>query len=189
MRNSNFNIHQNLLDRCLEGDQKAQFEIYRLYYKSMYNSCLRIVSVPEEAEDIMQESFLAAFHKLKSYNKSVSFGAWLKRIVINKSLDTLRKRKTLFETLNPELPITEEAELEPVSLSLEEVKNAIKTLPDGYRMILSLILIEGYNYDEASAILKIKNVTCRTQFLRAKLKIREAIIENKKKNKKVEQHG
>jgi RNA polymerase sigma-70 factor (ECF subfamily) len=91
LENKYINIHQELLNRCQQGDQGAQFEIYRLYYKSMYNSSLRIVGVREEAEDIMQESFLTAFRKLKSYGGEVSFGAWLKRIVINRSLDILRK--------------------------------------------------------------------------------------------------
>ena len=105
MGNKYINIHQDLLDRCLEGDKKAQFEIYRLYYKSMYNSSLRIVNVTEEAEDIMKESFLTAFRNLKSYSGEVSFGSWLKKIVINRSLDVLRKRKVLFEELHAELPV------------------------------------------------------------------------------------
>src|SRR5665648_1059071 len=117
LENKYINIHQDLLDRCIDGDKKAQFEIYRLYYKSMYNSSLRIVDVPEEAEDIMQESFLTAFRKLKTYSGDVSFGAWLKKIVINRSLDVLRKRKVLFEELHAELPIVNEPEPETASIT------------------------------------------------------------------------
>ena len=126
----------------MEGDKKAQFEIYRLYYKSMYNSSLRIVGIPEEAEDIMQDSFLTAFRKLKTYSGDVSFGAWLKKIVINRSLDALRKRKVIFEELHAELPVANEPESEVDSVTVEEVKSAIDTLSDGYRTILSLILLE-----------------------------------------------
>jgi len=184
--NKYINIHQDLLDRCLDGDKKAQFEIYRLYYKSMYNSSLRIVGIPEEAEDIMQESFLTAFRKLKTYSGDVSFGAWLKKIVINRSLDELRKRKVLFEELHAELPVANEPEPEAESITVEEVKSAINSLSDGYRTILSLILLEGYDHEEVSEILGIKNVTSRTQFSRARQRLREILTENRKRTDKGE---
>ena len=186
MENKYINIHQDLLDRCMEGDKKAQFEIYRLYYKSMYNSSLRIVGIPEEAEDIMQESFLTAFRKLKTYSGDVSFGAWLKKIVINRSLDALRKRKVLFEELHVELPVVSEPEPEVASITVEEVKSAINSLSDGYRTILSLILLEGYDHEEVSEILGIKNVTSRTQFSRARQRLREILTDNRKRADKGE---
>ena len=168
----------------MDGSQKAQFEIYRLYYKSMYNSSLRIVGVPEEAEDIMQDSFLTAFRKLNKYNGEVSFGSWLKKIVINRSLDTLRKRKVLFEELHAELPVVDERESEVEPITVAEVKTAINQLSDGYRTILSLILFEGYDHEEVSEILGIKNVTSRTQFSRARQKLRDILTENKKRQMK-----
>jgi len=184
--NKYINIHQDLLDRCTEGDKSAQFEIYRLYYKSMYNSSLRIIGIPEEAEDIMQESFLTAFRKLKTYSCEVSFGAWLKKIVINRSLDALRKRKVLFEELHAELPVANEPEPEEESITVEEIKSAINLLSDGYRTILSLILLEGYDHEEVSEILGIKNVTSRTQFSRARQRLREILTDNRKKADKGE---
>ena len=184
MGNKYINIHQDLLDRCQTGDKSAHFEIYRLYYKSMYNSSLRIVGVPEEAEDIMQDSFLTAFQKLKTYSGDVSFGAWLKKIVINRSLDALRKRKVVFEELHVELPFVSEPESEVESITVEEVKSAIRSLSDGYRIILSLILLEGYDHEEVSEILGIKNVTSRTQFSRARQRLREVLIENRNKQMK-----
>ncbi len=184
-----FNIHQDLLDRCQEGDQGAQFEIYRLYYRSMYNSSLRIVGIPEEAEDIMQESFLTAFRKLKSYSGEVSFGSWLKKIVINRSLDLLRKRKVIFAELHADLPVTTEPEQEVETITVDEVKSAIALLSDGYRTIVSLILLEGYDHEEVSEILGIKNVTSRTQFSRARQKLREILIENRRKQKKEDIYG
>jgi RNA polymerase sigma-70 factor (ECF subfamily) len=93
------NLHQDLLDGCKTGDQKAQFKIYKLYYKAMYNTSLRIVNNTMEAEDIMQEAFLSAFEKIDTYSGTVSFGAWLKRIVINRSLDALSRRKAIFEDI------------------------------------------------------------------------------------------
>ena len=184
MEKKYINIHQDLLDRCQNGDQSAQFEIYRLYYKSMYNSSLRIVGIPEEAEDIMQESFLAAFRKLKYYTGDVSFGAWLKKIVINRSLDVLRKRKVLFEELHAELPVEDEIQSAVEPITIEEIKTAINLLSDGYRTILSLILLEGYDHEEVSEILGIKNVTSRTQYSRARQKLRDILEENRKKQMK-----
>ena len=189
MGNKYINIHQDLLNRCQDGDQRAQFEIYRLYYKSMYNSSLRIVCVPEEAEDVMQESFLTAFRKLNSYSGEVSFGSWLKRIVINRSLDILRKRKVVFEEIHADLPITNESESELDQITVEEVKSAINRLPDGYRTILSLVLLEGYDHEEVSDILGIKNVTSRTQFSRARLKLKELLIETRKMKMKEDNYG
>jgi RNA polymerase sigma-70 factor (ECF subfamily) len=99
------NIHQDLVDGCRTGDQKSQFKIYKLYYKAMYNTSLRIVNDTMEAEDIMQESFLSAFEKIDSYSGTVSFGAWLKRIVINRSLDALSRRKAIFEDIERHMGI------------------------------------------------------------------------------------
>ena len=94
------NIHQNLIEDCKRMDQKAQFQIYKLYYKAMYNTSLRIVNDPMEAEDIMQESFLVAFEQISTYSGNVSFGAWLKNIVQNRSIDIWRKnRDVIFEEI------------------------------------------------------------------------------------------
>ena len=141
------NLHQDLLDGCKVGDQKAQFQIYKLYYKAMYNTSLRIVNDTMEAEDIMQESFLSAFEKIDTYSGTVSFGAWLKRIVINRSLDALSKRKAVFEDIELHAGIKddsndERSHEEEIDVRIGEVKEAIERLPDGYRVILSLYLLE-----------------------------------------------
>lgn len=146
----------------------------------MYNSSLRIVGLSDAAEDIMQDSFLAAFRKLNTWRGEVSFGAWLKRIVINNSLDYLRKKKVLFEELHENLPIADEDEPEMEDLTIEEVKSAVTALPDGYRAVLSLILFEGYSHEEASQILGIRNVSSRTQFSRARNKLQEMLIKKRK---------
>jgi RNA polymerase sigma-70 factor (ECF subfamily) len=147
------NLHQDLLDGCKTGDQRAQFQIYKLYYKAMYNTSLRIVNDTMEAEDVMQESFLSAFEKIDTYSGTVSFGAWLKKIVINRSLDALSKRKAIFEEIETHIGIRDESNddllrKEEADIKVEEVKEAINRLPDGYRIILSLYLNEGYDHDE-----------------------------------------
>ncbi|MEA1887101.1 MAG: sigma-70 family RNA polymerase sigma factor, partial [Bacteroidota bacterium] len=104
------NIHQDLIDGCKNGDQKAQFQIYKLYYKAMFNTSLRIVSDTMEAEDVMQEAFLSAFEKIDTYSGKVSFGAWLKKIVINRSLDAVSKQKAIFEDIDTHYELQEEAD-------------------------------------------------------------------------------
>jgi RNA polymerase sigma-70 factor (ECF subfamily) len=170
------NLHQDLLDGCKEGDQKAQFQIYKLYYKAMYNTSLRIVNDPMEAEDIMQEAFLSAFEKIDTYSGTVSFGAWLKKIVVNRSLDYLNKRKAVFEDIESHVGIKDDsyeetARNEEIDVRVEEVKGAIDRLPDGYRVILSLYLLEGYDHDEIADILSITSSTSRSQLSRAKQKL------------------
>jgi RNA polymerase sigma factor (sigma-70 family) len=170
--------HLDLIEACKKGDQKAQFELYRLYYMAMYNTTLRIVGDPDDAEDVMQEAFLKAFTRLHTYRKEVSFGAWLKRIVINKALDFLRlKREQLSLEDAGEIGEMEEATTDTVDVEYraEEIKKAIHELPEGYRIVLSLILLEGYDHDEVSYILNISNATSRTQYHRAKKKLIELL--------------
>lgn len=178
------NLHQDLVDGCKSGDQKAQFQIYKLYYKAMYNTSLRIVNDTMEAEDIMQESFLSAFEKIDTYSGTVSFGAWLKKIVINRSLDALSKRKAIFEDIESHVGIRDytpedQVRKEEVDVRVEEVKEAINKLPDGYRIILSLYLLEGYDHDEIGEILSISSSTSRSQLSRAKQKLLGELRNNK----------
>ena len=175
------NLHQMLIDRCRLQERDAQFEIYRLYYKAMYNSSLRIVQDPVEAEDIMQESFLSAFQKIKTYSGSVSFGAWLKKIVIHRSLDSLKKKKISFEELDEHTIETRETEVEvpDITKRINEVRDAIMQLPGGFRVVLTLYLLEGYDHEEIGQILNIKSSTSRSQYARARQKLIEIL---KKRN-------
>lgn len=183
------NIHQSVIDRCLENDKEAQFSIYKLYFRSMYNTSLRIVNRADDAEDIMQESFLTAFQKLATYKGEVSFGTWLKRIVINRSLDCLRKRRVEFEEVTTEIPLFEEETENEPEFTVDEIKHAISQLSDGYRTILSLLLLEGYDHEEVSEILGITNVTSRTQFSRAKQHLRSCLKERRNKQMTMQQYG
>ena len=172
--------HLDLVEASKKGDQKAQFELYRLYHSAMYNTTLRIVGDSDDAEDVMQEAFLKAFMKLDSYRGEVSFGAWLKRIVINKALDFLRlkKEQTSLEDAGEVRDLLDEAgdDVEQ-EYRAEEIKKAIYRLPEGYRIVLSLFLLEGYDHEEISGILNISNATSRTQYHRAKKKLIELLKE------------
>ncbi|MFW5821684.1 MAG: RNA polymerase sigma factor [Bacteroidota bacterium] len=167
-------IHRKLIEECKKGSRKAQFEIYRLYYKAMFNASLRIVGKMDEAEDIMQESFLKAFNSLGSYRGEVSFGAWLKKIVINRSLDTVRKKKWIMDDIEDhedDLEESVEAEGDEVNISIQDIAGEIQKLPDGYRIVLSLHLLEGYDHDEIAEIMDITSSTSRSQFARARKKL------------------
>ena len=175
METSYQNIYQDVIDRCQKGDARAQFELYKLYYKPMYNVCLRLVGNAVEAEDVMQEAFLKAFTKIDTYEGKVSFGAWLKKIVINRSLDQLKKRKVKFSELNEKIPDEETVSIEISEVHMEKLKKTIMLLPDGFRTVLSLYLIEGYDHEEIAQILGISNGSSRSQYLRAKLKLRQML--------------
>lgn len=177
------NKHQGLIDRCKVGNQRAQFQIYKLYYKAMYNTSLRIVNDPMEAEDIMQESFLSAFEKIGSYSGTVSFGAWLKRIVQNRSLDFLRKNTKyvfedieLFQDLANDRYETVPPDEEPDN-RLNKIKHAIKDLPYKCQEILSLYLFEGYDHEEISEIMSISGSTSRSQYSRARQRLIRELTE------------
>lgn len=139
----------------------------------MFSICMRIINNATEAEDVMQEAFLNAFTKLDTYKGEVSFGAWLKRIVINRSLDYLKKQKVKFDEINEKTNQLPDYQMEIKEVNMTVIKNAIQKLPDGYRVVLSLFLIEGYDHEEISEILGISNSNSRTQYLRAKNKLRE----------------
>ena len=179
-KNKIIDAHRQLVERCREGDRQAQFDVYKLYYKAMYNTALRIVKTEQDAEDVMQEAFLSAFEKIRGFKGEVSFGAWLKKIVINRSLDMLRKKKIVFEDPVKAAPadsvLTEEdpGPAKP-SYDTETIKKAVRSLPDGYRTILSLYLFEGYDQEEIAGILGIFPVTSRTQYSRARKKLREIL--------------
>jgi RNA polymerase sigma-70 factor (ECF subfamily) len=166
------NIHQKIIDQCKNGDRKAQFQLYKLYYKAMYNVCLHIINNNAEAEDVMQEAFLSAFDKIASYKGEVSFWAWLKRIAVNRSLDHLKKRKIKFEEINEETTQISDNYFKTKEIDIHEIKKAIQNLPDSYRIILSLYLIEGYDHEEISTILGISNSLSRTQLSRAKSRLK-----------------
>ncbi len=168
------NIHIQLIKACKKGNRKAQTKLYSLYSKAMFNTAYRILNNVHEAEDAMQEAFIKAFNKLDTYSETVSFGAWLKKIVVNTSLDVLRKQKEFFENIDqyPDIQDDEQSLNErEITFEALKIRKAIMQLPVGYRIILSLYLLEGYDHDEISGILGITASTSRSQLTRAKKKL------------------
>lgn len=179
----NYFIHSELLKKCREQDKNAQLRIYELYYKAIYNTCLRIVSSTAIAEELMQDAFLSAFSKIEQYKEEVAFGAWLKKIAVNKSLDYLKKNKIKWEKLNENIEITqnEELDFELADIDrkqlIEIIRKAIEQLADGHRVILSLFYFEGYDHEEIAQLLGIKNSSSRSQLTRAKSKLKLILSE------------
>lgn len=168
-------VRDEMVERCKLGDRAGYETLYRQYSKAMYNTSLRIVNNSADAEDVLQEAFLDAFRSLNDFHYHSTFGAWLKRIVINKSINILRKRKMNLVELEQSNGLAQVLEEQPdeqeIQFKVEQVKKAIQKLADGYRTVLSLYLLEGYDQEEISEILGISHNTVRTQYIRAKQKL------------------
>lgn len=166
--------YDELVERCKRGDTRSCEALYQQYAKAMYNTSLRIVNNVPDAEDVLQEAFVQAFKHLDSFNYTSTFGAWLKRIVINRSLNVLRQHKgniISIEDTAYEQPADDITEEENSTLKVEEIKKAITLLPAGYRAVLTLYLFENYSYDDIAEALQITPVTVRSQYHRAKQKL------------------
>jgi RNA polymerase sigma-70 factor (ECF subfamily) len=178
LKEKHLHINQ-LLDRCKKGENAAQMQIYKDYYNAMYNASFRILRDEFEAEDMMQEAFLTAFTKLNTFKGEVAFGAWLKRIVINKSLTQLKKNNRYKEvklTVIKERPEETEEGMELTSLHASKVLETLNSLKENYRIVLTLHLIEGYDYEEISQILGYTNENVRTTISRAKKKLKQQLV-------------
>jgi RNA polymerase sigma factor (sigma-70 family) len=180
---TNQNIEE-IIALCKENNQKAQFEIYNRYSKAMYNVAYRIVKDEHFAQDVMQEGFLKAFTKINDYKQEVAFGAWLKRIIINYSLDFYKKNnafqvddlsKSLYKIEENDHLYSENIDLN--TLKVKQVLDTILGLKDNYRMVLTLFYIEGYDQEEISEILNISYANCRTMLSRAKESLRKKLEE------------
>ena len=173
------NKHADILERCKTGDQKAYYEIYKLYSRAMFNICFRIVGSQEMAEDVLQEAFVSAFQNLKSFQGKSSFGAWLKRIVVNKAISYLRKNQLEVVMMDDKIDFEDEKGVneEDLVLKVESIRSAIQKLPNGFRVVFSLYLMEGYDHKEIAEILGISESTSKTQYNRAKKKLKEILKE------------
>ena len=164
-----------LVERCKDGDTSGYRELYERYSTAMFNTCCRIINNTAEAEDVLQESFIEAFKNLHAFEYRTSFGGWLKQICVNRCINQLKKRKVNWvdiEKLSQE-QIAEDVVSgeDEIHLQVDAVKKAIMALPDGYRAVLSLYLLEGYDHEEIAGILNVAESTSRTQFIRGKQKL------------------
>ncbi|MCZ4320284.1 sigma-70 family RNA polymerase sigma factor [Aequorivita viscosa] len=167
-----------LIEQCKHCDRKAQMTLYTKYCNGMFIIANRYLRDTAAAEDAMQDAFIKAFQKLSQFNGDVTFGAWLKRIVINTCLDSIKSKKMELQSLNTEVftmvdenddwTIADEA-------TISEVLAAIETLPENYRLTVKLFLLEGYDHQEISEILQISENASRTYLHRGKAKLKEKL--------------
>lgn len=166
-----------LIENCLQGNRESYRLLYDQYSKAMYNTAFRILNNEADAEDILQEAFIDAFQSLKTFRNQASFGSWLKRIVIHKSINHIKRdRKNWVEVDRQDIDqyaIQDEEALDESEFvyRVESVKQAIRLLPDGYRTVLTLHLIENVKQEDIAELLGISHATVRTQYLRAKKKL------------------
>jgi RNA polymerase sigma factor (sigma-70 family) len=177
------NKHFDLVERCKRGESKAQYELYKHYSKAMFSICMRILNHVGEAEDVLQESFIDAFAKIGDFRQESTFGVWLKQIVVNKAINQIRARKVQFVDIDEfggdEHDVadvqTNAYSEEEIKFEVERIKRAMEQLPEGFRVVLSLYLFEGYDHEEIGKILGINESTSRTQYMRAKKRLLEMI--------------
>ncbi len=168
--------HREIVEDCKRGSRQAQFELYRLYSKAMYNICLRMVRNELDAEDLLQNSFVDVFTKLNSFRYQSSVGAWIKRIVVNNCINFLKKRRLKIEELDDKFHSADGQEKEDdFHFDVNSLNRALMQLPNGYRVIFSLYLMEGYDHKEIAEILNISEATSKSQYSRAKKKLRELL--------------
>jgi RNA polymerase sigma-70 factor (ECF subfamily) len=170
--------HLGIIKKCKQGNRKAQMRLYDLYSDGMYIVACRYIQNREDAKDVMQEAFLKAFTRLYQYQGEVAFGAWLKRIVINQCIDTLKKRALVYEEMNDQtLAIIDDETSWEIDLAVtkQDIIQAIDILPNKYKYVVKLYLIEGYDHQEISEILDIPVRTSRTQLMRGKTKLKNIL--------------
>ncbi|WP_142783641.1 RNA polymerase sigma factor [Changchengzhania lutea] len=170
----------DIIEKCKQNNRKAQVQLYNQYCNGMYIVAKRFLKDADDAEDVVQEAFIKAFEKLHQYKAEVTFGAWLKRIVVNKSIDFLKsKKQRLVELDEVHLKVidttNEDKWLVDDAITLNDVKRAIDKLPDKYQYVVMMYLIEGYDHQEISEVLNISEVASRTQLSRGKVKLQELL--------------
>ncbi|MEM9819773.1 MAG: RNA polymerase sigma factor [Bacteroidota bacterium] len=185
MKNKLLDEDIDLVQRCLKGDTKAQFTLYHRYATAMLNVAYRILGQEEEAKDVLQLSFLKAFRSLDQLKNKRGFGGWLKKIVVNYSINQLKRRGWQWTELNEEIieSYQEKDREEQLQFHLQSIKRALLQLPTGYRTVLSLYLIEGYDHSEIAQILNVSTSTALSQYSRGKKKLRQIILDNRYQKK------
>jgi len=170
-------LQSRLIAECKKNNKKAQLQLYDMYCRAMYTTAYNFVKNEAVAEDMTQEAFIKAFENMSVFSGEVSFGAWLKRIVINNCLDWLKKRKlTIVSMSDQKIQVADEDNWEvDDQTTITQIKSAINELPEKYKVVVKLFLLEGYDHQEISEILQISEVASRSQLHRGKNKLKELL--------------
>ena len=179
MEANQLSIQEFLVKRSKQGDREAQGELYSMYVNAMFNTARRLLGDEDDARDITQDSFIQAFAKITSLKNEITFGAWIKRIVINNSINALKKRKEVTSDLEENIDLSEEQglfEIDYESVEIKRIMGAIDQISEGCRTVLNLYLFEGYDHKEIGQILGITESASKAQYSKAKSKIRKLLL-------------
>jgi len=178
LNNPSNQIHSeaDLIEGCIRGDRKMQYELYQRFAPKMYGVCLRYAGKAEEAEDILQEGFIKVFKKVGSYRGEGSFEGWVRRIFVNTAIEHFRK-KTYLQPITEYEESTVEGKYLSVldSLAEKDIVQLIQQLSPGYRTVFNMYVIEGYTHRQIADELGISEGTSKSQLSRAKIILQDLV--------------
>lgn len=165
---------KKLIQKCKKGDLIAQSEVYHLFTGKLFPICLKYSRTHQEAEDNLQEAFITIFKKINQFQNKGSFEGWMKRIVINTVLQTYRQKNVL-NLVEENYPDEVEVEINESEVSLEFLLKIIQDLPERYRMVFNLYVLDGYSHKEISNLLGIAEGTSKSNLSRARLILKDKV--------------
>jgi len=164
---------ESLLHECKKNNTQAQEQLYKLLAPKLFAVSLKYSRNREEAQDNLQESFLIIFEKLNQFNGKGSFEGWAKRLVVNYVLQQYRKQGTFLELVSDKIPNVEDVEIDDESVTMEFLLKIIQELPDRYRLVFNLYVVDGYSHKEIAEMLEITDGTSKSNLARAKMILKE----------------
>ena len=176
---------KKLIQRCAKNDRKAQAEVYQLFSGKLFALCLKYSKNYAEAQDNLQDGFITIFNKIGQYNFKGSFEGWMKRIVINTALQKYRT-KSMLSLVTEEIPDEITVEIDEETISLDFLLSIIQQLPNRYRMVFNLYVLDGYSHKEIAKKLTITEGTSKSNLSRARLILREKLNDNEQTNIKMQ---
>ncbi|MDW3208812.1 MAG: RNA polymerase sigma factor [Reichenbachiella sp.] len=187
VKNIQYDIHNKLILQCKAGDRVAQNELYKRYAGAMYNICRRMMNDEDEARDLLQDAFVEAFMKIHSLKELSTFSAWIKRITVNKCINAIKKKRIFAISIDENVDPADEDEWidqEIIGHEAQAIMKALEQISDGCRTVFNLYLFEGYDHKEISQIMGISESASKSQYSKAKQKIRDLL-----KTKKFQGYG
>ncbi len=168
---------EETIQKCASGDRKAQTALYNHFSAKMFGVCLRYSKDTTEAEDNLQEGFIRVFTKIGQFAFKGSFEGWMRRIMVNTSLEKFRKNNNLYPV--EDMMVFESVQIEEetiASISADDLLKIIHELPPRYRMVFNLYAIEGYSHQEIAKLMKITEGTSKSNLSRARVILQKKVI-------------
>ena len=171
---------EQLIINCKKNDAKAQSQLYKLFSGTLFSLCLKYSKNYAEAEDVLQDSFITVFKKIKQFESKGSFEGWIKRVTINTALQRYRS-KVVYEIVNEGQIEDVVVEVEEDNLSMDYLLGLIQDLPDRYRLVFNLYALDGYSHKDIADMLEISTGTSKSNLARARMILKDKIEKHKAK--------